>query len=73
MTEWDSVALKRDYFNKEHKVVTDGIMTLRASKKMWCNVWSYDLIDRTLATEKQWRHMINWFTAIYTAIYSHLV
>ena len=29
----------------------DGIMTLRASNKVLCNVWSYDTLDMTLATE----------------------
>ena len=29
----------------------DGIMTLRASNLVLCNVWSYDFYDMTLATE----------------------
>ena len=35
------------YVNRKHNVVTDGIMTLRASNQ----VWSYDSYDMTLATE----------------------
>ena len=29
----------------------DGIMTLRASNQVLCNVWSYYFYDMTLATE----------------------
>ena len=29
----------------------DGIMTLRASNQVVCNVWSYGFYDMTLATE----------------------
>ena len=29
----------------------DGVMTLRASNQVLCNVWSYDFYDTTLATE----------------------
>ena len=44
--------LKRwHYFNKKHNVVTDGIMTLRASNQVLCNVWAYDFYDMTLSTE----------------------
>ena len=32
-------------------VVTHGIMTLRASNQVLCNVWSYDFYDMALATE----------------------
>ena len=39
------------YFNRKHDVVTDDIMTLRASNQVLCNVWSYDFYDMTLATE----------------------
>ena len=28
-----------------------GIMTLRATNQVLCNVWSYDFYDMTLATE----------------------
>ena len=38
-------------FNRKRSVATDGIMTLRASIQMLCNVWSYDFYDMTLATE----------------------
>ena len=45
--KWGFIALKDDiYFIRKHNVVTDGIMTLRAS-----NVWSYDFYDMTLSTE----------------------
>ena len=30
---------------KVYNVVTDGIMTLRASNQVLCNVWSYDFYD----------------------------
>ena len=43
--------LKSYYFNRKHYVVTDGIMTLRASNQVLCNVWSYDFYDMTLSTE----------------------
>ena len=36
----------------------DGIITLRGSNQVLCNVWSYDFYDMTLATEWQRRHMI---------------
>ena len=29
----------------------DGIITLRASNQVLCNVWSYDFYHMTLATE----------------------
>ena len=29
----------------------DGIMTLRASNQLLCNVWSYDFYDMALSTE----------------------
>ena len=40
-----------DYFNTKHNIVTDGIMALRASNQVLCNVWSYDFYDMTLSTE----------------------
>ena len=40
-----------DYFNRKQSFVTDGIMILRASNQVLCNVWSYDFYDMTLATE----------------------
>ena len=46
------------FFHRKHYVVTDGIMTLRASNQVLCNMWSYDFYVMTLATEKQRRHMI---------------
>ena len=39
------------YLNRKHNVVTDGIMTLRASNQVLSNVWSYDVYDMTLGTE----------------------
>ena len=39
------------YFNRKYNVVTDGIMMLRASNQVLCNMWSYDFYDMTLATE----------------------
>ena len=39
------------YFKRKHNIVTDGIMTLRASNQVLCNVWLYDFYDMTLATE----------------------
>ena len=39
------------YFNRKHNVVTDGVMTLRASNQVLRNVWSYDFYDTALATE----------------------
>ena len=50
--KWGFIALKDDiYFNRKHNVVTDSIMTLRASNQVLCNVWSYDFYDMTLSTE----------------------
>ena len=37
--------------NISYNVVTDGIMTLRASNQVLCNVWPYDFYDMTLSTE----------------------
>ena len=48
--KWHFIALKVDIISIE-SVVTDGIMTLRASNQVLCNVWSYDFYDMTLATE----------------------
>ena len=39
------------YLNRKHNVVTDGIMTLRASNQVLSNVWSYDVYDMALGTE----------------------
>ena len=47
--KWDFITLKVDIISKEN-VVTDGIMTLRASNQVLCNVWSYDFYDMTLTT-----------------------
>ena len=47
--KWDFIAFKVDIISKNF--VTDGIMTLRASNLVLCNVWSYDFYDMTLATE----------------------
>ena len=41
----------RHYFSGKHDVVTDGIMTLRTSNQVLCNVRSYDFYGMTLATE----------------------
>ena len=38
-------------FKRKRNVVTDGIMTLRVSNQVLCNVWSYDFYDMTLAIE----------------------
>ena len=38
-------------FQQKNYVVTDGIMTLRASNQVLCNVCSYDFYDMTLSTE----------------------
>ena len=46
-------------FNRKRNIVADGIMTLRATNQVLCNVWSYDFYDMTLATEKLQCHMIN--------------
>ena len=40
-----------NYFDTKHNVVTDDIMTLRASNQVLCNVWPYDFYEMTLATE----------------------
>ena len=45
------------YFSGKHYIVSDGVMTLRASNQVLCNVWSYDFYEMTLATELQRRHM----------------
>ena len=49
--KWDFIAFKVDIISIENNVVTDGVMTLRASNQVLCNVWSYDFYDTTLATE----------------------
>ena len=49
--KWGFIALKDDIISIENNVVTDGIMTLRASNQVLCNVWSYDFYDMTLSTE----------------------
>ena len=46
------------YFIRKHNVVTDGIMTLRASNHALCNVWSYDFYDMTLSHTK----LIPWYS-----------
>ena len=38
--KWGFIALKDDIISVENNVVTDGIMTLRASNQVLCNVWS---------------------------------
>ena len=48
--KWDFIAFKVDIISK-HNVVKDGIVTLRASDQVLCNVWSYEFYDMTLATE----------------------
>ena len=50
-SKWGFIALKDDIISIENNVVTDGIMTLRASNQVLCNVWSYDFYDMTLSTE----------------------
>ena len=45
----DFTALKIDIISLEN--ITDGIITLRASNQVLCNVWSYNFYDMTLATE----------------------
>ena len=49
--KWDFIAFKVDIISIENNVITDGVMTLRASNQVLCNVWSYDFYDTTLATE----------------------
>ena len=50
--KWDFIASKSiHYFKRKHNVATDGVITLRASNQVLCNVWSYDFYDTTLATE----------------------
>ena len=49
---WVFIVFKDDIISIEkHNVVTDSVMTLRASNQVLCNVWSYDFYDTTLATE----------------------
>ena len=49
--KWNFIAFKVDIISRENNVVMDGVMTLRASNQVLCNVWSYDFYDMTLATE----------------------
>ena len=49
--KWGFIALKDDIISIENNVVTDSIMTLRASNQVLCKVWSYDFYDMTLSTE----------------------
>ena len=50
--KWDFIALKVDIIAIENLSLSrDGIMTLRASNQVLCNVWSYDFHDMTLAYE----------------------
>ena len=49
--KWDFIAFKVDIMSIENNVVTDGIMTLRASNQILCNVWSYDFYEMKLVTE----------------------
>ena len=35
-------------FNRKHKVITDGVIMLRASHQMLCNVWSYHILTGRL-------------------------
>ena len=50
--KWVFIVFKVDIISIEkHNVVTDGVMTLRASNQVLCNVWSFDFYDTTLATE----------------------
>ena len=36
------------HFNRKHEAVRGGVRTLRASKQVLCNVWSYDFYDMML-------------------------
>ena len=49
--KWDFIAFKVDIISIENNVVTDGVMTLRASNQVLCKVWSYDFYDTKLANE----------------------
>ena len=48
--KWDFIALKVDIISIEN-ITLDGIMTLRSSNQVLCNVWSYDFYEMKLATE----------------------
>ena len=39
------------FFNRKHDVVTDGLITLHASNKVLCAVWSYHFSGMMVPTE----------------------
>ena len=39
------------FFNRKQNVVIDGMMTLRVSYQVLCNMWSYHFYDMTLSAK----------------------
>ena len=37
------------FFDRKHNVVTNGVMMLRASNQVLCNMWSLDFYDMTIS------------------------